>query len=200
VKMPEGYVFAVGVSGVVAEKTGEAKELYNRASLAVREILEMWNERTGRADATLAAAIATSEDAVEKIQEILQRPLQGRFDQFVGESGTIIPAAGDNLKRGDLEGFGDAVELSQTLGRIYLRNQVPETIALATLARECGAIAASAFGAGFGGSVWAMVKREGAEKFLEEWKNKYVEQFPQRTSIASFFTTVAGPAAMTMEL
>ena len=38
-----------------------------------------------------------------------------------------------------------------------LENQVPQTIGLARSARQCGAAAASAFGAGFGGSVWALV-------------------------------------------
>src|SRR3974390_814246 len=33
VKVPDDCVFVIGVSGVVADKTGSAKELYNRASL-----------------------------------------------------------------------------------------------------------------------------------------------------------------------
>ncbi len=48
-------------------------------------------------------------------------------------------------------------ERSQEAAERWLGNQIPETIALARLARHVGATAASAFGAGFGGSVWALV-------------------------------------------
>ena len=58
--------------------------------------------------------------------------------------------------------FGDLVDRSQQLAERRLGNQVPETIELARSARELGARAASAFGAGFGGSVWALVSRADA--------------------------------------
>ena len=43
-----------------------------------------------------------------------------------------------------------AVERSQELTTTHLQNQVDETVFLADKAAECGAIAAAAFGAGFG--------------------------------------------------
>ena len=46
---------------------------------------------------------------------------------------------------------------SQAEAETLLGNQVPETIALARAARELGAFAVVRFGAGFGGSVWALV-------------------------------------------
>ena len=42
-------------------------------------------------------------------------------------------------------------------------------MALARAAREHGALAASSFGAGFGGSVWALVERAAAEDFATRW-------------------------------
>ena len=50
-----------------------------------------------------------------------------------------------------------------------LGNQVPETISLASTARALGAAAASAFGAGFGGSVWALVPEADAHAFASDW-------------------------------
>ena len=44
---------------------------------------------------------------------------------------------------------------------MLLGNQVPETIALARAALAHGAFAACSFGAGFGGSVWALVEGDG---------------------------------------
>src|SRR5690606_31499564 len=57
VPLPAGHVFAIGVSGVHASKTGEALELYNRASRQARIIAELWRVATGRGDATIGAAL-----------------------------------------------------------------------------------------------------------------------------------------------
>ena len=60
---------------------------------------------------------------------------------------------------------------------------------------EAGAAAASAFGAGFGGAVWALVPGDGAESFLESWSADYVERFPEHRMRAQFFWTGAGGPA-----
>jgi len=75
-----------------------------------------------------------------------------------------------------------------------LHNQTPETIFLAEQARGLGAKAASAFGAGFGGSVWALVERERASAFLAAWRAEYSARFPGLAN-AEFFLTNAGIAA-----
>jgi galactokinase len=118
-----------------------------------------------------------------------------RFEQFVEESEVIIPTAGDALGAGDLERFGRLVDRSQELAVRALRNQVPETIELARLARELGAVAASAFGAGFGGSVWALVEERESAAFLERWRDAYLESFPRHAGSATFFVTRPGPPA-----
>ena len=46
---------------------------------------------------------------------------------------------------------------------------MPETIALARAARSLGAFAACSFGAGFGGSVWALVEGDAAG-FAARWQ------------------------------
>jgi galactokinase len=195
-------VFVIGVSGVVSQKTGDARELYNRASWLTSEILQLWRLGTMRDDATLAAAVRSAVDAPDRIREILRRRpapqaemLLHRFDQFVQESEYIIPAAGDVLRAGDLAALGDLVTRSQSLAERLLKNQVLETVTLARLARECGSIAASAFGAGFGGSVWAMLRRDAAEAFQAQWRERYIREFPNRAAGAQFFTTGPSPAA-----
>lgn len=201
IPLPPGYTFAVGSSGVVAEKTGAAMELYNAASRLVREITELWRNHTGRADASLAAAVTSGPQAVEQLMAILAqetpdhaRVLQRRLRHFLRENQEIIPAAGDALAAGDLEGFGRLVDESQRESEHLLCNQTPETIYLAQAARDAGAAAASAFGAGFGGSVWALVAESTADAFLATWRAAYLSRFPQYVS-AAFFRTQAGPAA-----
>ncbi len=203
VELPADLAFVIGVSGVVAMKTGAALAKYNHAALAARKALEIWCAVSGRNDLTLAAALASSPDAPARMQEMLRsakdkefpsRLLRTRLKHFQEESNSIIPAATGALARGDLTAFGALVDRSQQGAERLLRNQVPETAALARSARILGAFAASAFGAGFGGSVWALVPAAGASEFERRWESRFHDQFPSAEH-ARFFTSRPGPAA-----
>lgn len=195
VPLPAGYSLAIAVSGVIAEKTGAAQQAYNDASSLANAVHEHWQIQSGREDAVLADAIERG--GATAIRESLRDPhLIDRFDQFVAESCRIIPAAGDALIAGRIEELGALVDQSQDLAERLLKNQVPETIFLAGSARECGAAAASAFGAGFGGSVWAMVRSDQLESFITQWQARYHTQFPRLAERSSFFPTAAGVPAM----
>jgi galactokinase len=203
VALPSGFLFAVASSGVAADKTGNARDRYNRLSLAASALVDLWNRRKGRADATLADAAASSPQAPDEILAMANESpyptfdaafLAGRFKQFFEEATRVIPAAADALASCNLAAFGTLVERSQDLAERYLGNQIPETIALVREARRLGAAAASAFGAGFGGSVWALVDVPSSGAFLESWKAAYANAFPGPSGQASFFATRAGPA------
>ena len=210
VPLPEGHVFVIGASGVLAEKTGAALDLYNNQARRVYALLARWRAATGRTDETLADALASSDDALDRLRTIVRNPmvapsmpdgfeavdLVSRLDQFATESREIIPAAGDALERGDLAALGELVDRSQRGAELLLGNQVPETFHLARSARSLGAVAASAFGAGFGGSVWALVREADAQNFMRCWQENYEARFPEPAARASFFVTAAGPAAM----
>jgi galactokinase len=195
VALPRECVFVVAVSGVAAPKTGAAREQYNRASRQAGELLERWRLKTGRRAASLAQALRSSPGAAGDMRALVaQEPaLRDRLEQFLAESEEIVPAAGDALLRGDLGALGPLVDRSQALAERCLGNQVPETILLARAARDLGAAAASAFGAGFGGSVWALVGRAASEDFRRRWAKAYRDAFPSRAEQAVFFLTGAGP-------
>ena len=203
VQLPQECVFVIGVSGVVADKTGSAKARYNQASLRVQEILRCWRTVSGTEDTTLAAAANSSGDAPERIRAAIGQVaatsaerdlLIKRLDQFCLESESIIPAASDALARGDLRTFGALVDESQQAAEHLLGNQVRETVWLARNARLLGAHAASAFGAGFGGSVWALVARDAVNDFTRRWQHEYESTFPELAGASQFFVTTAGPA------
>jgi len=203
ITLPGDYAFVVGVSGVSADKTGDALEKYNRVSLLAAEVLAVWRSATGRADATLMRAATSSADAPERMREALRAsrsaafsPLEllNRFEQFVIECTVIIPGVARALTAGDVDKIGVLIDRSQDGAERLLCNQVPETIALARLARDLGAVAASAFGAGFGGSVWAMVKTDRAKDFLSEWAGRYRSRFKIPQDRSAFFSTRAGPS------
>jgi galactokinase len=203
IPLPADWTFAIGSSGVRASKTGAARDLYNRASLAAKAALEAWNTASRRNDASLDAALHQSPEAAGQIHAALRGAkhrefsadeLLQRFDHFAIESQEIVPAAASALARQDAAALGKIVDRSQSAAERLLGNQVPETIELARSAREGGAIAASAFGAGFGGSVWALVRRPEAAEFLAEWRAGYAASFPGPAQQAEFFLTGAGPA------
>jgi len=205
--MPQGCVFGIASSGVVAEKTGAALDKYNAASQMTSCLLQLWRQATGRDDPHLAAAMSTDPDAASRLYQTVavasdqQRhgfsaaALIARLEQFIAETQQIVPTAGDALEHGDLAALAASVERSQRLAEQLLGNQTPETVHLARSARQLGAVAASAFGAGFGGSVWALLEQSHAGEFLQAWSANYRQAFPHRADQAEFFTTAAGPGA-----
>jgi galactokinase len=203
IPMPAHYTFAIGASGVKAEKTGAAREKYNTASRLAAALVELWRRETGRNDPHLAAVLGSGPDAPAHFQRIVaaarETPfdaaaLSKRLEHFMVESGQIIPAAGRALANGDLVTFGRLVDRSQHAAEQLLGNQVPETIHLAASARRLGATAASAFGAGFGGSVWALIPAAETDAFVAAWADDYRQKFPENAQTSSFFSTAAGPA------
>ncbi len=208
VALPYGYCFVIAASGVQSEKTGAARERFNRVSGAAAAILDRWRTTTQRSDTSLAAAVGSAPDAADRIRAYIRTPGAGsydagtlvdRFEQFQTESGVIVPAVADALAQDDLTAVGALVDLSQQCAERLLVNQVPETVALTRSARALGAAAASAFGAGFGGSVWALVPEIDAEGFSERWMRAYRTTFSGAADRAEFLITRAGPPATRME-
>lgn len=204
VALPPEYVFAIGVSGVVADKAGSAREKYNRASQVAKAILDLWRMVSGRPDSSLFEAIARSSN-LSRIRRVLSQSshsaysgdaLLKRFDQFVNETNHIIPAAVEALSQLNLAEFGRLVDRSQAAAERVLGNQVAETIYLARSARQLGAAAASAFGAGFGGGVWAMVRSDQVERFANDWRNLYHSRFPKHVKTSNFIICRTGPSAL----
>ena len=205
IPMPPGATFVVASSGVQAEKTGAALERYNEVSRRLQAALVCWRRTTGRADASMGAVLASAPDARRRLVsalgsvrdlELPPASLIERVEQFDDETNVIIPAAGDALERGDLAAFGAEVARSQQAAERALHNQIPETVALVDHARALGAAAASAFGAGFGGSVWALVDRDSADAFRDRWALAYRTDFPDAGPRSEFFVTGAGGAAV----
>jgi galactokinase len=118
----------------------------------------------------------------------MTRDLLDRVEQFRIENFEIIPAVIDQLADDRIDDLGDAIDLSQENAERFLGNQIAETAFLQRSAREIGAVAASAFGAGFGGSVYALIPRSDAVGFVAEWKRVYKNRFPEHNGVCEFFT------------
>jgi galactokinase len=202
IPVPKNYVLVIAVSGVEADKAGKARDHYNRSSLGVRKLLELWKISTGRNDPCLAAALSSASGAAALLEQVVRekaasiaeaKALSERLHQFLEESTEIVPAVGEALSAGEMDRVGRLVDRSQGLAETLLANQVPETIALARSARRLGAAAASAFGAGFGGSVWALVPQVRGEEFRDAWADCYRRTYPERAKVSETLLTNAGP-------
>ncbi|MGH9315494.1 MAG: galactokinase family protein [Thermoanaerobaculia bacterium] len=208
VPLPGDWTFVIASSGVASDKTGSVRAKYNRLSVAASTILSLWREATRRQDPTLFAAATSAPDAPKRIREILRRSshrefsaqvLLFRFDQFFEESVSIIPEATEALVGGDRAAFGELAARSQSTAERFLGNQIPETTGLVRLARSFGAMAASAFGGGFGGSVWALVSSGEAKAFRPRWAEGYARAFPASAARAEFVATRPGPALLRLD-
>lgn len=200
--LPAGWTFAIGVSGVHAAKGGAVQEHYNGLARQLALLLATWRRISGTTPDSLLTALAAAPDAREALSQAvrLEHPVEGdalvaRLGQFAEECETIIPSVTQALQQGDPEAIGSAVDRSQELAETVLANQVPETVQLVRSARRLGAAAASAFGAGFGGSVWALVREAECTAFLAGWKEHYLLAFPDRAGRATFFASRPGAAA-----
>jgi galactokinase len=174
-------------------------ELYNRASRLASEGSKIAANGLGsKADDFATLSLDYTVDQV--VDALKSEDYATRYRHFNAESNIIIPKAVNALAAGDMKAWSQAVLESQRTGETLLGNQVTETVHLAESAYECGAIASSAFGAGFGGSVWAMVSEKDASNFTEKWRQAYLDKFPQYLETAQWFQTRPGPAAFSIEL
>lgn len=208
VTWPSDHVFVIGVSGVVAAKTGAARDRYNRAARTAHHVVHAWNEAHSASHSASHARtlsevfIQASAGALDTVPESLLQlavhsanaefsaeHLTARLYQFFNETWNYVPRAADAIEHRRLTEFGDIVAASQRGAESALENQIAETVKLVALANEFGAVAASAFGAGFGGSVWAMVPEADAEPFMSRWRERYIKLFPHVAHRVQFFAT-----------
>lgn len=189
--MPEGFSFVIASSGIHAEKTGAAMEKYNRVSLMVSEIVKAWQG----SGSTLAEIVESAGlDEVERFISSIDLPfpkddLIDRVRQFYSENYAIVGQVSDLLLQRRVDMIGGIIDISQRNAERYLKNQTDETVFLQRSARQIGAAASSAFGAGFGGSVYALVESTDAERFSSEWKEIYLKRFPHLNERSEFFVT-----------
>jgi len=183
VRLPPSWRFVLTPSGVTAQKAGTMREAYNRLSEGTGILRQVWNVTGSDSAPSLHAALTSSGHDVldgERIDRLRQAILRAeapgwsaedlsrRLSHFVGEDARTMEAV-DAFRHTDQVRVGQLAADSQSDAETLLGNQIPETIALTVRARELGAFAARSFGAGFGGSVWALVDDDRAEEFARRW-------------------------------
>ncbi|MBM3780164.1 MAG: galactokinase [Acidobacteria bacterium] len=196
VPLPAGVTLLVATSGVQAEKTGAAMAAYNRAADAVHRMQAWWNRETGDSAVSLIAVLARADAPARLRRWIATQPDAARLDarlQHLQREQACVAQASHALADGDVVSLGDLAAASQRDAELLLGNQGPETLALVDMARRAGAYAASAFGAGFGGSVWALVPDGECDAIAQAWRAAYVRDWPWHASRCEVFAASPAP-------
>jgi galactokinase len=204
--VPDDWRFIVMTSGVEAAKAGAAKGSYNRASLATHALLDLWRRSTRDETAqNLAQVLARGAGAEASLRDAIARmahaefsadALERRLAHFVGENARVQPAL-EAFRTRNRQALGELSAASQADAGRLLGNQIPETVALAATAREAGAFASSSFGAGFGGSVWALVEAHEAEEVAARWRSAYAGLF---STVRPITDAIITPTAAAIEI
>jgi galactokinase len=209
VGMPPGWTFVVATSGVPADKTGSALERYNRLSRATAVLTSLWNQSATRASTpapTLAAVLASAPDAGERLRILIKASRNAAFDpdtlsrrltQFISEDARV-PQAAAAFAAADVAQLSTLTAASQRDADLLLGNQIDETRALVGAALDAGAAAASSFGAGFGGSVWALAPTDEAPRVGAAWVDAYRARCPHAGPV-EWFVAAPGPSRLAFE-
>ena len=200
IALPEDLAYAILYSGAKARKTGEAMYKYNLVAKRAGLVVDRYNQAYGTAHALMRHIIEensslTANATLAKVKKAAANykergrdlDLPGRFQQFYLEDQEFIPKANKALGLQDYEELARVTNLSHEASKTYLWNIAPEIEFLQKEALRLGALAASGFGAGFGGSAYALVQVEDAQEFAERIGDLYRRRFPRYVKKAKFF-------------
>ena len=179
VPMPDGWTFAVATTGVRARKTGPARASCNRAADALQQVGAAWREQHPADRRPVGQLVRDGEPLFDLP---LPEDLRARLQHFIAEDARV-PHATAAFERGDVAEIGRLADASQRdAERLARRPGGRRTTELVALARDHGAVAASGFGAGWGGSVWALVDTATAPAFVDRWLRAYRSRHPHLTN------------------
>ncbi len=173
VPLPAGAVVLVADSGVRRELAASA---YNERRAQCEEAVRRLRERYPEIRALRDVSPAQLEAARGVLPELIYR----RARHVVTENERVLHAVAA-LERGDLSAFGELLNAShESLQRDY-EVSIPELDVLVEAARSVpGVYGARLTGAGFGGSILAVVRREAVPAASEAIAHRYEARFGRR--------------------
>ncbi len=161
--------------------------------------------------ASLGAFLRSDRDAFERLVTALDpqapqapyappsdpdaSPALRRLWQFHQESECWIPELPDPSAPGSLAVWAETARASTQAADRWLGNQVPQTLWLTQAWLDAGARAASPFGAGFGGSVWALCLRDEVDRVLTKLRTLRAPDEGLAEGLASARPVPLGPSA-----
>mmetsp|Transcript_17234 Transcript_17234/g.31649 ORF Transcript_17234/g.31649 Transcript_17234/m.31649 type:complete len:184 (-) Transcript_17234:153-704(-) len=153
-------------------------------------------ERSIEMDPSLCFVVAVSGvtarktgNAMENYNRLAGASEEEKVARATQETNIAVPLACHGFQYRNSSFLRAAIALSQRHAESTLRTSVEETEWLPREALTLGAIGATTFGAGFGGSVYAIVPQATQEAFMKKWEEAYIAAFPSRALSCHFFAT-----------
>jgi galactokinase len=177
--LPPAWRFVVAHSGVRADKSGAAREAYNRRRAECEEAFRRVSAEPAAGEARNWVELVhgrSAEELVAAAGRVMEPRLFRRFRHVVTESERVGRARAA-LLAGDGRVFGEAMDASHASLRDDFEVSCPELDRVVQVARSAGAIGARLTGAGFGGCAVALCAKERAEdvvKALEGYEPVFV--------------------------
>jgi galactokinase len=168
--IPPTWRFLVASSLVRAEKSGAAREIYNRRTAECREALTMVLRRHGLVGPINSYRIllgAVGAQLLMREAEEMEDPVLGRRFRHVTSEGRRVIEAEHALAAGDIETLGHLMLASHASLRDDYEVSTPELDDLVEIAVRGGAAGARLTGAGLGGCIVALSDGERHEEIRE---------------------------------
>lgn len=168
VPVPSSWRFVVAHSGVVAEKSAGAEADYNARVEGCRQALAKLVRDLGLADGTTYASLL-EDFVVNDLMRQAEQVLAGTELEYLRHTLTEAARVGqavDALRDEDALAFGALMNASHRSLRDDYGVSLPVLDRMTRAAQEAGALGARLTGAGFGGSVVALVPDTGAEAVI----------------------------------
>ncbi len=208
IAVPDGWRFIVADSLVRAEKSGAARDVYNRRTeecrAALATLADLVDPASGSASGGVSyRALLSGVPAVRLLEEAgsrLDPTLAARFRHVIGES-VRVEAAVRALGSADLVAFGHLLEASHRSLRDDYEVSTPELDELVEIASESGAAGARLTGAGLGGCAIALCDRDHEPKLLAALEDRFYAVRTVEPPLAGrlFVARPAAAASVTLE-
>lgn len=163
IPVPDGWSFVVAHSLATAEKSGPARDIYNRRRHEVeRALTALGMQRDGYG----GLMTRCDPDEIDQLAGELPEMLRPRFRHVVSEAERVGHAVAA-LRSDDIDAFGRLMLASHESLRADFEVSTPALDTLVGESMAAGAVGARLTGAGFGGCVLALVPRAALDDFLE---------------------------------
>lgn len=171
IPVPDGWSFVVAHSLATAEKSGTARDTYNRRRQEVERALSALGLQDDGYTGLLDRFVP---DEIDQLAGKLPEPLRRRFRHVVGEAFRTTDAA-SALRSADIDAFGGLMLASHESLRADFEVSTPALDTLVDESMAAGAVGARLTGAGLGGCVLALASAFALDGVLERLHAAFYE-------------------------
>ena len=171
VPIPDGWRWLIAHSLVQAEKSGAAREAYNRRAATCRASLAALREVWGEPDVTYPD-LARRSDVVSRAEDVLDPVSLRRFRHVISEARRVDEAQAA-MEASDPVRFGRLMFSSHASLRDDYEVSISQLDEMVRIAERAGALGARLTGAGFGGCMVALCDEAGISAVRDSLLEQY---------------------------